>query len=68
MSECAKICKNCKHFQRDVPLFWHLSLAKCAAPELGIDLVTGKPWKQFATITRGFERLCGSSAKWYQPK
>jgi len=66
-----KFCKDCKHGKRDWLFGWQF--AKCRAyPISDVDFVSGKKTtvyeKTYCEVQRKFERLCGRSAKLFEPK
>lgn len=54
-----KLCIDCLHCEREM---W------CRAPQNGVNPVDGGTQVRFAIVQRKDEKLCGESAKFFEPK
>ena len=68
-----KFCKDCKWCCADGGFFWRSVTpnAKCGYVKNNRNvMVTGdiRDSRDFCSINRGCEHLCGPDAKWFEPK
>ena len=62
-----KLCKDCKHFQ-----YKWIEGQLCRSPKIGVNLITGKTDKRYATTMRkdykDNSESCGTEGNWWEPK
>lgn len=65
-----KICKNCKHFQRD--WIFGCKFSKCKSFDVETtDLITGEKTinrEMYCSVARNYNHLCGTEGKRFEEK